>query len=326
MRNASAANLGHSDKNPIQMLVAMVKMTLNYTYIMLKSQAIDQEVAAKQGFLLIDKPAGMTSHDVVDRVRKLTGERRVGHAGTLDPFATGLLIVGVGRLATREMEKLVGLDKEYEATFVLGKSSTTDDTEGEITDAPLHNLSMITTPSPSLKRRGTEEKEDVLRKAIQQFIGKIDQIPPTYSAIKIGGKKMYEAAREGKPMEAKARQVNVYSFELHNLSMITTPSPSLPAVARLWLVSRSFSEGGKRRGIEEMEGCRITVTIRCSSGTYIRSLARDLGRALGGGGYVEQLRRTEIGPFSLSQAQTLEALQNTVQTALIPVATLLSSL
>ena len=103
---------------------------------MLKSQAIDQETLTKQGFLLIDKPAGITSHDVVDRVRRLTGERRVGHAGTLDPFATGLLIVGVGRVATREMEKLVGLDKEYEAVFVLGASSTTDDTEGTITPSP----------------------------------------------------------------------------------------------------------------------------------------------------------------------------------------------
>ncbi|TAL50583.1 tRNA pseudouridine(55) synthase TruB [Patescibacteria group bacterium] len=241
-----------------------------------KSQAIEQGTLSKQGFLLIDKPAGITSHDVVDRVRRLTGERRVGHAGTLDPFATGLLIVGVGRFATREMEKLVGLDKEYEAVFVLGASSTTDDTEGTITEA-----SVVWSPD-----------------AINQFIGEIEQVPPTYSAIKVGGKKMYEAAREGKPIEGKARRVKVYSFELRN-----HPQPLL-----------------------KKEGGRIAVTIRCSSGTYIRSLARDLGRALGGGGYVEELRRTQIGPFSVTQASTLESLVGRVETALIPVSQLLRTL
>ena len=252
-----------------------------------KSQAIDQETLTKQGFLLIDKPAGITSHDVVDRARRLTGERRVGRVGTLDPFATGLLIVGVGRVATREMEKLVGLDKEYEAVFVLGASSTTDDTEGTITDAPLHNH-----PQPLLK------KEEGIQEVINQFVGEIEQVPPTYCAIKVGGKKMYEAAREGKPIEGKPRKVTVYSFELRN-----HPQPLL-----------------------KKEGGRIAVTIRCSSGTYIRSLARDLGRALGGGGYVEELRRTKIGLFSVSQASTLDSLEGRVEIALIPVSTLLASL
>ncbi|MBI4435585.1 tRNA pseudouridine(55) synthase TruB [Candidatus Uhrbacteria bacterium] len=236
-----------------------------------------------EGFLLIDKPAGITSHDVVDRVRRLTGERREGHAGTLDPFATGLLIVGVGRVATREMEKLVGLDKEYEAVFVLGASSTTDDTEGTITPSPLSSLPL-----------SKGELEGVLVK----FIGEIEQIPPTYSAIKVGGKKMYEAAREGKPIEGKPRRVTVSSFELRN-----HPQPLL-----------------------QKEGGRIVVTFRCSSGTYIRSLVRDLGRALGGGGYVEELRRTQIGPFFVSQASTLESLEGKVGQHIIPVAQLLQIL
>jgi len=248
-----------------------------------------------EGFLLIDKPAGITSHDVVDRVRRLTGERRVGHAGTLDPFATGLLIVGVGRVATREMEKLVGLDKEYEAVFVLGASSTTDDTEGTITPSPLSSLPL-----------SKGELEGVLAK----FIGEIEQIPPTYCAIKVGGKKMYEAAREGKPIEGKPRRVTVYSFELRN-----HPQPPKRGVAPSGLYALLKKEGG-----------RIAVTIRCSSGTYIRSLARDLGRALGGGGYVEELRRTKIGLFSVSQASTLDSLQGRVEIALIPVSTLLASL
>ncbi|MCR4313647.1 MAG: tRNA pseudouridine(55) synthase TruB [Candidatus Uhrbacteria bacterium] len=227
-----------------------------------KSQAIEQEVTQKQGFLLIDKPAGMTSHDVVDRVRRLMGERRVGHAGTLDPFATGLLIVGVGRVATREMQKLVGLDKEYEAVFVLGASSTTDDTEGEITPAPLSSLPLA---------------KGELEGVVYQFIGEIEQVPPTYSAIKIGGKKMYEAAREGKPIEGKARKVTVHAFD------IGLVGPTGPMT-------------------------RIRASIHCSSGTYIRSLARDLGRALGGGGYVEQLRRTSVGPFTVKEAVTLDEL------------------
>lgn len=272
-----------------------------------KSQVIDQKTARNPGFLLIDKPAGMTSHDVVDRVRRLTGERRVGHAGTLDPFATGLLIVGVGRVATREMQKLVGLDKEYEAVFVLGASSTTDDTEGEITPAPLTTPLTVApgfslgaihiTPEPRLKPGAT-----TIEKVLKQFIGRIEQIPPTYSAIKVGGKKMYETAREGKPIEGKPRRVTVHSFTFE-----------IPPLASL--------------GLDDTDGLlKIAVTIHCSSGTYIRSLARDLGRALGGGGYVEQLRRTSIGPFVVEESKTLEALEGHVQDTLVPVLAFLAKL
>jgi tRNA pseudouridine55 synthase len=213
------------------------------------------------GFLLIDKPEGPTSHDIVDDVRKTTGERRVGHAGTLDPFASGLLIVGVGREATRKMQKLVGLDKTYDAIFVLGASSDTDDKTGKITLVP---------PQEPLTQGRVQE-------AIKQFIGEIEQTPPAYSAIKIGGKKMYEAAREGKPMEAKARKVTIYS------------------ISEVQFIP-STSSGNKLDGIEWVV---ISLTIHCSSGTYIRAIARDLGQTLGTGGYVESLRRTKIGPFDI---------------------------
>lgn len=229
-----------------------------------------------QGFLLIDKPTGMTSHDVVNRIRRITGERRVGHAGTLDPFATGLLIVGVGRGATREMQKLVGLDKTYESVFVLGASSTTDDPEGDIVDAPL--------------------AKEFTPEDLTPFTGEIEQIPPSYSAIKIGGKKMYEAARAGKPLQAEPRNVTIYSFTLLEKSE-REETPNL-----------------------------IPVHIHCSSGTYIRALARDLGAALGGGGYVRELRRTSIGPFQVKDAHTLEALPDKLSEALIPVETLLGQL
>ncbi|MBU0646078.1 tRNA pseudouridine(55) synthase TruB [Patescibacteria group bacterium] len=151
------------------------------------------------GFLLIDKPADITSHDVIYRVRKITSEKRVGHAGTLDPFATGLLIVGVGREATREMSKLVGLDKTYEAEFILGGVSDTDDATGkvQITNSKLQTISKVQ-----------------IEKILKTFLGEIEQVPPQYAAIKIQGVKMYEAARRGVKLEAKPRPVRVDRFEL----------------------------------------------------------------------------------------------------------------
>ena len=208
------------------------------------------------GFLLLNKPVGMTSHDVVDSVRRITGERRVGHAGTLDPFASGLLIIGVEREATKNMQSLSGLDKSYEARFVLGARSETDDTEGEI--KPVANASM-------LKGEGISE-------AMKAFLGEIDQIPPAFSAVKIGGKKMYQEARAGRPIEAPARHVRVDRFEL-----IGSPVPD-----------------------EDLT--RIQVQIDCGSGTYVRALARDLGKNLQVGGYAESLERSSIGPFKLDEA------------------------
>ncbi|MFH1253621.1 MAG: tRNA pseudouridine(55) synthase TruB [Candidatus Uhrbacteria bacterium] len=232
-------------------------------------------------FYLIDKPVGPTSHDIVDQVRRLTGERRVGHAGTLDPFASGLLIVAVGRDSTKELSNFVGLDKIYEATFVLGASSDTDDLTGKITPAPM---------SPNFKFLQNEPDraiyEESIQTAIKKFLGQIEQIPPAYSAIKIGGKKMYEAARAGKPLEAKARVVTIYEYELLDMDM----TPSDPRGD--WPFAPT-----------------IHVRIRCSSGTYIRALARDLGRALGTGGYVSELRRTAIGSYQIENAATLPTLK-----------------
>ncbi len=208
---------------------------------------------------MIDKIEEMTSHDIVNRVRRLTGEKRVGHAGTLDPFATGLLIVGVGRVATREMEKLVGLDKEYETVFTLGGRSDTDDRTGAIT------ISHLTKP-PQHEVEGGGIKRDAVLQALDSFVGEIDQRPPTYSAIKIGGKKMYEAARAGKPLVATPRRVTIYAIS-----------------------NRQFDEST----------AHVSMTIHCSTGTYIRAIARDLGEVLGVGGYVQKLRRTKIGPFAI---------------------------
>lgn len=225
-------------------------------------------------FLLIDKPVGPTSHDIVDQVRRLTGEKRVGHAGTLDPFASGLLIVAVGRESTKELNKFVGLDKTYEAIFVLGASSDTDDRVGKITPVPL---------PPDL----TEEK---IKTTMRKFVGQIEQTPPAYSAVKIKGKKMYEAARAGKPLKAKPRLVTIYEFEL--LEKIKFHHSNTQPLQHS-TTSRLH------------DSITLKTKIHCSSGTYIRALARDLGLALGTGGYVAELRRTAIGPYRVKDAKTL---------------------
>ncbi len=263
----------------------------------LKSQGTEP---SSEGFLLIDKPAGMTSHDVVDRVRRFTGIRKVGHAGTLDPFATGLLIVGVGRAATKKMQKLVGLDKKYEAQVVLGVQSDTDDKDGVLVAAP------ITTP--------------FTKDALKPFIGEIEQIPPSYSAIKIGGKKMYEEARKGKPMKAPARQVTVYAIEIQK-------PPSLRANEESAAIpSREIATSVNDKLPPRNDTYVLSLAIHSSSGTYIRSIARDLGESLGGGGYVQELRRTSIGPFSIDESHTLKALEVGVEQALISVSDLLKRL
>jgi tRNA pseudouridine55 synthase len=212
-------------------------------------------------FLLIDKPAGITSHDVVDQLRRITGERTIGHAGTLDPFATGLLIVAVGRDATKHLDKYVGMNKEYEADIVLGTTTPTLDPESPEVDMS--------------KREGHRiivTKEELLA-AIKMLTGDIGQIPPMHSAIKKGGKKLYELARQGIEIEREPRQVRIDVFTL-----LSKPEVDY----------------------------RLPVTIKtkivCSSGTYIRALARDLGESLGTGGYLTALRRTKIGEFSVKNA------------------------
>lgn len=217
-------------------------------------------------FLLLNKPAGLTSHDVVDRVRRITGEKRVGHAGTLDPFATGLLIVGVGRESTKHLSLFLGMDKTYTATFCIGKDSTTLDPEGEITTEPATTIDLAT-----------------LQTAIRSLTGPLEQIPPMHSAIKIGGKKLYELARKGIEIDRPARPVTIHEFNL-----VSTPS--------------NFDQKGTQTPFS------IQATISCSSGTYIRSLARDLGEKLGTKAYLTLLERSAIGPRSLSEATNLSAL------------------
>jgi tRNA pseudouridine55 synthase len=207
------------------------------------------------GFLLVDKPAGITSHDVIDRLRRVTGEKRIGHAGTLDPFATGLLIVAVGREATKEISNYVGMDKTYEAEFVLGATTETLDPEGVV---------VVANPGISPLDPTT------IAAAMARLTGEIQQVPPMHSAIKKGGKKMYELARQGQTVELTPRTITIYEFELL-----------------------------------DSDADAIRVRIRCSSGTYIRALARDLAAELGTQGYVRQLRRTAIGSANIEQAAKL---------------------
>ncbi len=218
-------------------------------------------------FLLIDKPAGITSHDVVDKLRRITGEQTIGHAGTLDPFATGLLIVAVGRDATKHLQKYVGLDKEYEAEIRLGETTATLDPESEVIDAS--------------KREGHRIviTKDELKAALKMLTGEIAQIPPMHSAIKKGGKKMYELARQGIDMKLETRPVTISEFKLTSKAEIDYRLP-----------------------------VTIQARIVCSSGTYIRAIARDLGQSLGSNGYLTSLRRTKIGAYAIKDATTLKGL------------------
>ena len=206
------------------------------------------------GILLVDKPGGLTSHDVVSRVRKLAGTRKVGHAGTLDPMATGLLILGIDA-STRLLTYLVGLDKEYLATIRLGFGTTTDDAEGD----PIGERRDATGIAPAQ-----------IAAAILPLTGAISQIPSSVSAIKVDGKRSYDRVREGEEFTLKARAVTVSRFEV----------------------------------LDSRPG-ELDVRVECSSGTYIRALARDLGASLGVGGHLTALRRTRIGPFSVSNAGAL---------------------
>lgn len=215
------------------------------------------------GILLVDKPGGITSHDVVARSRRAFGTRKIGHAGTLDPMATGLLVLGIEG-ATRLLTYLVGLDKTYAATIRLGAATTTDDAEGEV----------VSTADPDALTAVTDER---IAAGVAALTGRISQVPSTFSAIKVDGKRAYDLARSGQDVELKAREVTIDRFEVH----------------------------GTRRGDGAID---LDVTVDCSSGTYIRALARDLGAGLGVGGHLTMLRRTRIGPFALADAHDLEAL------------------
>ncbi len=217
-------------------------------------------MSAASGLVIVDKPGGMTSHDVVARVRRLAGTRRVGHAGTLDPMATGVLVVGVEK-ATRLLGYLTLTEKEYAATIRLGQSTSTDDAEGEITGGA----------------QGISVTAETLAKAVAELTGDIQQIPPAVSAIKVDGQRAYRLTRAGAAPELKARPVTVYEFTVTGTS--------------------------RRGGLLDVD-----ATVRCSSGTYIRALARDLGAALGTGGHLTRLRRTRVGGYGIESARTLEQL------------------
>ena len=237
------------------------------------------EAHGRSGILLIDKPAGITSHDVVARTRKRAGTRKVGHAGTLDPMATGLLVLGINN-STRLLTSLVGLDKEYFATIRLGSATNTDDADGEpIEVAEPGRVDALTAAGVSA--------------ALVPLTGAIRQVPSSVSAIRVDGKRAYTLAREGEIVELAARSVTVSALEVLGL----------------------------RR---EAHFYDLDVRVRCSSGTYIRAIARDLGAALGVGGHLTALRRSMIGPFSVADAADLESLD--VAAALIAPAAIAAAL
>lgn len=233
------------------------------------------------GILLVDKAEGWTSHDVVAKARRALGTRKVGHAGTLDPMATGLLLLGAGP-ATRLLTHLVGLDKTYAATIRLGVSTVSDDREGAILDiaAPADVEALAADP-----RRIAE--------AVAALTGDIEQAPSAVSAIKVDGRRAYDRVRAGEQVELKKRPVRVEAFEIED--------PRLVA-------AQGLSVGSAPGPVVEAPVIDIDAMVRCSSGTYIRALARDLGEALGVGGHLTALRRTEVGPFDVAGAVSNEAL------------------
>lgn len=217
---------------------------------------------ARSGVVVVDKPAGWTSHQVVARVRRLAGTRKVGHAGTLDPMATGVLLVGVER-ATRLLGHLTLTAKEYHATIRLGVATVTDDAEGEVT----HTV-------------GAADVTDAqILAQMAAFRGDITQRPSSVSAIKVDGVRAYSRVRAGEEVALAARPVTISRYDVCDI---------------------------RRREVDHVAVVDLDVQVECSSGTYIRALARDLGGSLGLGGHLTQLRRTRVGPFGLSQAQSLE--------------------
>ena len=223
---------------------------------------------ATSGIVVVDKPAGMTSHDVVARLRRFFGTRKVGHAGTLDPMATGVLVAGIER-GTKLLAHLVAEDKVYETTIRLGASTTTDDAEGAIVDK--HDASGVT--------------DEAIRAEVTKLTGTIMQVPSKVSAIKIDGRRAHELVRAGEEVDIPAREVTIHAFDL----------------------------GEIRRDGEFVD---VDARVHCSSGTYIRSLGRDLGAALGVGGHLIALRRSRVGSFSLTDARTLEQLEDSAELSL----------
>ncbi len=208
-----------------------------------------------KGICAIYKPIGPTSHDVVDKIRELTGVRKVGHAGTLDPLASGVLVVGIGRDATRRLSEIVSQEKRYEAVIRLGQTSTTDDEEGEKTVWSVKNALDI----------------DRIKICLQQFEGRVKQVPPQYSAIKKGGRVAYKEARKGRRLNLTAREVKIKKIKI---------------IKYKWPL--------------------LSLRITTGKGVYIRSLARDIGERLGVGGYLTKLERTRVGEYKKEDAIKIE--------------------
>ncbi|MCD4694415.1 tRNA pseudouridine(55) synthase TruB [bacterium] len=209
----------------------------------------------ESGFIIINKPVGPTSHDIVDMMRKITGIKKIGHAGTLDPFASGVLVLAIGRQATKRIDKIVQKKKEYEADIFLGAVTDTYDGKGKVLE----------------EYKGEKiDKKDVKR-ILKIFKGKQKQIPPMFSAKKIKGKKLYELARQGKTIEREPNEIKIYKIKLKKY---------------VWPV--------------------LKIKIKCSKGTYIRSLAFDIGRKLGSGAYLKELQRISVGKFRLKRSVDIE--------------------
>jgi tRNA pseudouridine55 synthase len=223
---------------------------------------------ATDGLVVVDKPAGCTSHDVVGRLRRIYGQRRIGHAGTLDPDATGVLVVALGR-ATRLLRFVQDSGKTYEGVVAFGVATDTLDAAGAV-----------------LERRALPVSREDVERAMRRFHGTIEQVPPMVSAIKIGGRKLYELAREGQEIDRPARAVRIDRFDLLDFEPGSFP--------------------------------RATVVVECGTGTYIRSLAADLGAALGGPAHLASLRRTRVSSFGIEEAATLEQIEADPLDAVLP--------
>ena len=225
------------------------------------------------GVLCVDKPSGLTSHDVVDRVRRRLGVRRVGHAGTLDPMATGVLIIGVGP-TTRLLGIIGAHDKEYTATIRLGSSTTTDDREGDvIAQATTQDIQHVTDAS--------------IAEAVSHFTGALEQRPSAVSAVKVDGKRAYQRVRDGEEVELPARAVTVEEFAILDIRRDDAADDGADDAASFTVID-------------------VDVRVRCSAGTYIRSLARDVGEELGVGGHLTELRRTRSGTVDVAECVDLD--------------------
>lgn len=264
--------------------------------------------ADRSGIVLVDKPQGVTSHDLVAAVRSTLGMRRVGHAGTLDPMATGLLIIGFGQ-ATRLLKVIVGHDKTYLATIRLGQATTTDDAEGEI--LPAKAASRL-----AVKKLDRAMVENTIA---DHLTGDINQVPDSFSAIKVNGRRAYDLARQGKEVELQSRPIHIDRFQVLDYRPLTLRGDPLGDASHDQGRDLTGTDASKTdvigddtvrtnrvdTGAVDTEVVDLDVVVTCSSGTYIRALARDLGDLLGTGGHLTSLRRTRVGRFDLGD-QTLQ--------------------